>query len=107
MQLPYALRGKSFCVSVLAASLILLSSCGGADSKTLKRLIGDLQSKETSSRNQAALKLASYGESAAPAVPALAQRLKDPNGGVRSSAAFALRAIGNKEANAALESYQK
>ena len=99
-------RGAKLWLLAIVISL-LVAGCGGSDPKAIKGLISELQAKETSKRNQAALKLASYGEVAAPAVPALTQRLKDPNGGVRSSAAYALRAIGNKEAEEALESYVK
>ncbi len=89
--------------------LMLISpvSCGEKAETAVPKLERQLQNKETSVRNQAALKLASYGAAAQPAVPALTRLLKDPNGGVRSSAAYALRAIGTPEAEKALESYVK
>ena len=85
----------------LSILLLTLSSCNSAtELKTLKR---DLRSSDTKVKNQAALRAASFGKSAEPLVPELIMLLRDPNGGVRSSAAFALREIDSDDARAALE----
>src|SRR5689334_761817 len=85
----------------------IFAGCGEAAETAVPRLTKQLEAKESSERNGAALKLASYGEKAQSAVPALIRRLGDGNAGVRSSAAYALRAIGTPEAEAALDHYKK
>ena len=82
-------------------------SCHTSAEKNLPPLIKKLQSADVETRNQAALALAPYGERAKPAVPGLIRLLGDPNTGVRSSAAYALREIGTPEANTALDNYGK
>ena len=54
-------------------------------------------------RNAAALALAKCGKLAEPAVPRLSSMLYDPNVGVQSSSAYALREIGSPAAVAAIE----
>ncbi|HMO16655.1 MAG TPA: HEAT repeat domain-containing protein [Oligoflexia bacterium] len=83
------------------------SSCSEDSSVTVTRLNKDLSSRESKIKNKAALKLASYGLKAEPAVPSLIKLLSDENGGVRTSAAYALRSIGTKKAITALEKYEK
>lgn len=87
--------------------LVLLISCFSDPSKEVPRLITELKAKESTVRNQACLKLGSYGEDALDAVPYLINLLHDPNNGVRTSAAFALRKIGGDKAEKALLQYQK
>ena len=87
--------------------IFLLAACREAADTAVPRLTKQLEAKESSERNAAALKLASYGPEGKSAVPALVRRLTDGNSGVRSSAAYALRAIGTPEAVAALDSYKK
>lgn len=91
---------------VAVASLILATSCKEDLSTALPRLTKELDAKESSVRNRAALDLAGYGPDGKAAVPALVRLLRDPNSGVRSSAAFALRSIGTPEAEKALDAYQ-
>jgi HEAT repeat protein len=87
--------------------LVLLISCFSDPSKEVPKLITELNSKESRVRNQACLKLGSYGEDALDAVPYIINLLHDPNNGVRTSAAFALRKIGGDKAEKALLQYQK
>jgi len=88
-------------------SAFILTSCGESPDTVVPVLIKELQSKDSQERNRAALKLASYGDKADPATKELIHLLKDDNGGVRSSAAYALRKIGSPKAQAALDNYQK
>ncbi len=88
--------------------LVLLAPCGCSDPKIeVPKLIKQLNSSDSSIRNSAAMKLGSYGSDAEAAVRPLARLLGDENGGVRSSAAFALRKIDTPEARRALEKYKK
>ncbi|MCB0322357.1 MAG: HEAT repeat domain-containing protein [Bdellovibrionales bacterium] len=73
----------------------------------MPKLIKQLSAKDSSTRNKAAYALAGYGADAKPATRALIARLKDPNMGVRSTAAYALRSIGTPEATKALDAYEK
>ena len=92
-------------LSLLAfvAVVILLTSCAGLSREEVDKKIKDLKSQDTATRSQAALALADGGDEAKRAVPVLAAMLRDPNAGVRTSAAFALRKIGTAEAARALE----
>lgn len=92
------------CLTLASFSFI---SCGENPDTAVPSLIKELQSKDSQERNRAALKLANFGEKAEPATKALIHLLKDDNGGVRSSAAYALRKIGSPQAQAALDTYQK
>ena len=105
MRKGFGARLSAF-VSVFLLSL-WLSACGRNAEIEVPALVKQLQSKESSERNRAALRLASYGKSAKAAVPALIERLQDANGGVRSSAAYALREIDTPEAQNALKRYVK
>ena len=87
--------------------LVLLISCFSDPSKEVPRLIAELKARESNVRNQACLKLGSYGADAEEAIPHLITLLHDPNNGVRTSAAFALRSIGGDKAERALLKYQK
>ena len=100
-------RGFSLTVIVIAAVLFGSSGCKESPETALPRLEKQLEARDSSTRNRAALALAGYGPSAAPAVPALIRALQDENGGVRSSAAFALRSIGTPEAQKGLDGYRK
>ncbi len=102
MRSPYRLLTV---VLILGSTNFL--ACQESAEIAIPRLQKKLYAKESSVRNQAALKLAGYGPEAAPATAALASTLKDSNAGVRSSAAFALRSIGTPEAEDALNKYQK
>lgn len=61
-----------------------------------------LYSERAKDRNAGALSLARCGEDAQGAVGKLSQLLYDPNPGVQSAAAYALREIDTKQAQAAL-----
>ncbi|MCB0343870.1 MAG: HEAT repeat domain-containing protein [Bdellovibrionales bacterium] len=91
---------------LLASSLFLASACSDPEIE-IPKLIKQLKSSDSSARNNAAMKLGSYGGDAQSAVRPLASLLNDENGGVRSSAAFALRKIGTPEAKRALDNYKK
>ncbi len=91
----------------LIVLFVFLVSCFSDPSKEVPKLIAELNAKESSVRNQACLKLGSYGEDALDAVPYLINLLHDPNNGVRTSAAFALRKIGGDRAEKALLEYKK
>ncbi len=86
---------------------LMLFACHTASTDDIPRLVKALKHSDSSVRNQAAMELASLGEDGKSAVPALAQALSDPNGGVRSSVAFALRKIDTPEARRALDNYKK
>lgn len=92
---------------IILLTVISLAACKESPDTAIPRLVKELRSSESSERNKAALALASYGSSAAPAVKPLKSLLKDENNGVRSSAAYALRSIGTPEANKILENYEK
>lgn len=82
-------------------------TCLGPSKEDIPRLIQQTQSKIAHERNTACLSLASLGPDAEDAVPALARLLKDQNNGVRSSAAYALRAIATTDAQKTLDRYKK
>jgi len=86
-------------------AVAICSACREAPSTAIPKLERQLQAKDSSVRNQAALKLAGYGPDAKPAVSSLIRLLQDENSGVRSSAAFALREIGTPEAQKGLDNY--
>ena len=93
---------------VLIFSIFLMlfpCACKESTKTAVPRLIEKLTAEEAHQRNEAALALAAYGEDAEPASKQLIRLLSDKNYGVRSSAAFALRRIGTKEATAALDAY--
>lgn len=87
--------------------LLLTSVACGPSKEELPQLIKDLRSSESATRNKAALALAEFGTDGEKAVPSLIQLLNDKSGGVRSSAAYALRKIDTPEARRALDTYQK
>ena len=93
--------------AAVAVLLALLVACGPPSEERMNELKEQLQSSNTRTRNRAALDLANYGRHAAPAIPQLKRLLNDPNGGVQTSAAYALRQIGTPEADAALKSAPK
>ncbi len=100
-------RILSFKICIVLCGLLTIAACQESAKTAIPKLTKDLSSKNSHTRNQAALKLAGYGKDADPAVPNLIYLLRDPNGGVRSSAAFALRSIENKKGLDAIEAYQK
>lgn len=116
-----SLSCSCFCIRANSATLPLvmrrliaftfigaLLSCTSPDPRKLDEEIKRLRSTDSKVRNQAALAIAGYGENGAKAVPALIQVLRnDPSRGIRTSAAFALRKIGTKEAVAALDGYSE
>jgi len=103
--MPKTIRGLFLFAGLTA--LAFFASCKSVSKEELPQLIRDLKSSESTVRNQAAMKLAGLEGDGAEAVPALIAALYDPNGGVRSSAAFALRKIGTPAANKALDDYKK
>jgi HEAT repeat protein len=86
---------------------VMLESCREPAATAVPALVKELRSSESGDRNRAALRLASYGREASPAVHSLVVLLGDENSGVRSSAAYALRQINTPEAQRALDAYQK
>lgn len=86
----------------ILSSLLLALGCSGDSAAELKRLKQDLRSADSRVRNQAALRAASLGKAGEPLVPDLIALLRDPNGGIRSSAAYALREIDTPAAQGAL-----
>jgi HEAT repeat protein len=82
-------------------SILALSAC--CDSKSLPVAMQNLYSAQPSERNEAALELARCGADAERAVPRLAQLLYDPNVGVQSAAAYALRKIDTESARNVLD----
>lgn len=92
---------------IVFSFFVLLNACSGDPAKEVSLLIKDLSSKESGVRNRACLKIGSYGSNAEKAVPHLVKLLYDPNNGVRTSAAFALRSIGGEKAQIALDDYKK
>lgn len=84
-------------------ALLLSFGCSGDPVAEIKRLKQELRSSDSRTRNQAALQAAALGKQGEPLVPELIALLRDPNGGIRSSAAYALRAIDTPSAKAALE----
>jgi HEAT repeat protein len=87
--------------------MIALISCNSVSEKDIPRLKQELASSKSELRNQAALSLARLGPKASPATKELIILLHDPNRGIRSSAAFALRKIESDEATKALDDYNK
>ena len=87
----------------LLSFVIILALCSCCDHESIGKNIRALGSGVVSERNKAALALASCGEDAKDAVPMLARLIYDPNVGVQSSAAYALRKIDTEEAQAVLE----
>ena len=85
---------------------MVFSACG-ASVEDIPRLKKELSSPDASQRNKAALALAGLGEKAQPAEDALIRLLSDKNSGVKSSAAYALRAIDTPKARAALDKATK
>ena len=87
------------------AVMPLVSCCKDSE---LPGAFKDLYSSSAKDRNEAALTLASCGSPKADrAVSRLIQLLNDENVGVQSSAAYALRRIGTKQASEALERASK
>lgn len=84
-------------------SVGLLTALGCCKEAELPALQRALYSSQASERNRAALEMAKCGSKARAAVPRLATLLYDPNVGVQSSAAFALRKIDTPEARKAIE----
>lgn len=90
----------------LLISVMILSGCCAADDSAQARQ--GLYSASAHERNEAALTLARcLGPEAEASVPRLIQLLYDPNTGIQSSAAYALRRIDTPSARAALEHASK
>lgn len=99
------MRRREFLFALLSGALV---ACSRKSPEKLRALINDLSSSDSGVRNQAALSIASYGEEGKDAVPALIKLLRtDKSRGIRTSAAFALRSIGTKEAITALDEYEE
>lgn len=91
-----------FMRALVFSFLILLLGC--TDPKKVPIYISQLSSSKASERNDAALELGYIGAPhAKKAVPYLIPLLTDPNPGVQSAAAYALRRIDTLEARSALE----
>ena len=101
-----ALQLRTLSIALSLALGFAAVSCANPEVEVPK-LIKQLKNNDAHKRNRAAMELASFGSDAEPAVRALSALLADPNGGVRSSAAFALRKIGTPEAERALTLYKK
>lgn len=83
-------------------------ACKQKSPQQLDKLITELQSPDPKKRNAAALEISGYGEDGKQAVGPLIRLLNtDPNRGIKTSAAYALRSINTKEAKAALDSFEK
>ena len=83
-------------------------ACKSKNPEQLEKLILKLESPDPKQRNAAALEIASYAYEGKKAVPSLIRLLNtEPNRGIKTSAAYALRSIGTKEATAALDSFEK
>ena len=88
--------------------LLLLTSCFDKSESHLDELIIQLDSPGASARNSAILDIGRFGPYAQKAVPKLVLMLNsEKSRGIRTSAAYALRSIGTKEAIQALDSYKK
>lgn len=89
---------------LLIELLIILSLSACCKSDQIPRYIRDLRSSNAKVKNEAALELANCGSPKADAaVSDLIRLLYDPNVGVQSSAAYALRRIATPEAEKALQ----
>ncbi len=97
-----------FCkiLTIIFFVLFSVSACGPSK-EDLPKYMKELKSSESKTRNRAALAIAELGPDAEKAVPSLVMLLGDDNGGVRSSAAYALRRIDTPRARQALDSYKK
>ena len=91
----------------VAFTWLTLCGCSGDFASEAPALKASLRSADSKERNRAALRIASYGPAAKEITPEVIRLLADPNGGVRSSAAYALREIDTAEAKKALDAYQK
>ncbi len=92
---------------LLLLCLIVCFSCKENPKTAVPKLIKQLNSTIAAERSNAALTLGRYGEQAKEAVPALIICLEDPNSGVKSAAAYALRVIDTPQAQNALQKYEK
>lgn len=83
-------------------------ACLDRSESHLNHLVAQLDSPDASIRNSAILDIGRFGPSAKSAVPKLIIMLNsEASRGIRTSAAYALRSIGTKEAIQALDSYKK
>lgn len=95
-------------VSPIVIPLLFAAGCEQRSPEKLHTLIAKLHSSDSKERNSAALAIAAYGEEAKEAVPELIKLLNtDKSRGIRTSAAYALRSIGTKEAVSALDHYKE
>jgi HEAT repeat protein len=90
-------------VAAVMLAYAVCVSVGCCSKEGVPDAIKKLYSAQAKERNAAALALAKCGTLAEPAVPRLAAMLYDPNPGVQSSSAYALREIGSPPAVAAIE----
>ena len=91
-------------LSFILGALLLVPNCLAADdsrdrSPSLEIHIGQLKAAEPKDRRSAADALAALGPTAEPAIPALAEALRDADVGVRNAAANALVNIGPKSSS--------
>ncbi|MCC6142239.1 MAG: HEAT repeat domain-containing protein, partial [Candidatus Hydrogenedentes bacterium] len=96
------LRSVSF-VSGLAILVIGSVGCGPRLPDAIAPLVDMLQHEDGSTRMAACTALGRTGAAAAPAIPFLMAALRDPDPGVRSTAADALLALGAREALSELQ----
>lgn len=95
-------------LSIFLLLTLSIAACKQRSPEQLDKLITELQSSDPKKRNAAALEISSYGEDGQRAVGPLIRLLNtDPNRGIKTSAAYALRSIGTKEAKGALDSFEK
>ena len=87
-------------VIILVLTLVLGACCSQEKANEAGKQLSSSSSKE---RNKAAMVLSGCGSKAVKFVPKLIELLYDPNIGVQSSAAFALRKIDTDEAREALD----
>ena len=95
----------ALCNVIILLSIILLSGC--CDEKGLPAALKGIYSKQASERNKALLIISRCGAKAESAVPRIAALMYDQNVGVASSAAYALRKIDSKAAQAALKTAEE
>lgn len=86
---------------LVAVTVAALGAC--CKSEDIPRQMSLLYSNNAKEKNQAALALAQCGKHASSAVPRLIELMYDPNVGVQSSSAYALRKIDTPAARIAIE----
>jgi HEAT repeat protein len=97
-----------FLLTLIFSKVSLFVACKNRSPEQLNRLIQELSSPDGKMRNAATFEIAGYRRDGEKAVGPLVRLLNtDPNRGIKTSAAYALRRIDTKEAKAALDSFEK